>query len=1175
MRPLVLAFLFLSALFPTSRLAADAAAPGSSEGNLDLQQAVAREVDSAHRELREVAHRMASRAGEASPPGLSRLGERLRELRRLTLQLSAEARGLENKCRALIRLVESLERGSVPASLVPAEPLLADSRTAAECSSAPTLEPGDRVGSGLHDRVGWVRFVAPRDGLFAADTFGSWGDAAIAVFGSCASAKPLAEADDTQGLQAQVAFEAAAGESRWIRVEASGPPSVGVGVASTVTGRVTDLDGAPVPGIRVRLDEVNGLAFFGAFTGEDGTFTIPVTRAGGYLAYTDFFSPPVPFLNAAFPDAVCSGPCPEEATPFSVPADSTVEDIDFVLRRGARITGRVRADGVPLRGARVSLFDQDGFSKTEVLADDAGRYVIGGLLPGGYRLSADDPETTGEVWPGVPCTPACDPLAGDVLSLELEEVASGIDFALERKGSISVQLTDSLTGARLTFGRLSVFNASGFGVDSASGLTPTVGGLEAGTYFVDVESFGYSRQLWQGVDCFFGCDPLTGTPLVVAEGEAVELIVPMNPLGSLSGRVTADGSDASVANARVSFQTPAGSILSLNTFVDGGWLRGNLPAGPYRLIFGAEGFVEEAWDDQPCPADGCTVEGDVIDLGPGEVLTGFDAALAVAGSISGTVSESSGAPARSPAAVRLHLPSGEIFRETLTGPSDSTFEFGDLAPGPYFVTTLSDAYRDELWDDLPCEDPEACDVTAGTPAVVTGGAVTAVDFVLERVPTLFGRVTALETGEGLGTGRVVLYSPEGNFVASALTDAQGFYEFSRLEPGLYRALASGPDSRIPVLSGGETCTLGVPAGCSTTDGEIFEMPSDSSLTLDFALPQGGEIVGRVSLADDSGTFLLSQVSLFSAEGAFLGVDSSTGASFRFQGLETGTYFAVADFGSPFILEIWQGVECPDVAGDCDPTTGTPILVQRGSINTEVEFTARARGSIFGTVSSRLTGEPLDRSAVQLFDSEGVIQRLVPVGVIGDFRFTGLLPGTYYLGTASTDGYLDQILGGEVCEPGPCDATTGLAIQVADETVSGPFEIDLEPGPGFAVEIRSRAGQPIAGATLDLWRGSGDYLRPIAADARGRAEIPLEGGPYRLSTDNGQGLIDQVWPEVPCPDGPAFLDLCDLLAGDVLQLSEGQPLTEIVFELEDPSILFFDTFESGGLEAWSSVTGSGL
>ncbi|MEM6795640.1 MAG: hypothetical protein AAF725_16810, partial [Acidobacteriota bacterium] len=155
---------------------------------------------------------------------------------------------------------------------------------------------------------------------------------------------------------------------------------------------------------------------------------------------------------------------------------------------------------------------------------------------------------------------------------------------------------------------------------------------------------------------------------------------------------------------------------------------------------------------------------------------------------------------------------------------------------------------------------------------------------------------------------------------------------------------------------------------------------------------------------------------------------------------------------------------------------------------------------------------------------------------------------------------------------PCDPTSGLGIAVEGGEERGPFDLILDSGPGFSVEVRSQADQPIVGATIDLWRGTGEYLRPFFTDASGRAEIPLEEGLYLLSTDNGQGLIDQVWSEDLCPDGPAFLGRCDLFLGTPVDLTAGESLTEIAFRLEDPAVLFSDTFESGGLEAWDAFAG---
>ncbi|MEM6794692.1 MAG: carboxypeptidase regulatory-like domain-containing protein [Acidobacteriota bacterium] len=438
---------------------------------------------------------------------------------------------------------------------------------------------------------------------------------------------------------------------------------------------------------------------------------------------------------------------------------------------------------------------------------------------------------------------------------------------------------------------------------------------------------------------------------------------------------------------------------------------------------------------------------------------------------------------------------------------------------------------------------------------------------------LTGRVTEASSGEGVPSALVSLYNSSGVFSRFTSTNASGFYTIQPPEPGFYTALADGPDSLLPVLSGGSVCPGGIPTGCAPTDGVPFEL-SAGETTLDFALPAAGEVSGRILVPEGLDLFTSASVNLFRADGSlrasrFVGGEDLT---FSVPGLEAGTYFAVAEFNDAFFGELWQDISCLEPDGSCDPMTGTPIVVQRGVTLADVDFTARLRGLISGTVRSRSTGEPLSPAIVQVFDSEGFSvsrARLLPNG---EFRAVGLDAGTYFLGTIQTFGFIDQILGGELCEPGPCDPTSGLAIAVSEGMESGPFEILLEPGPGFQVEARSQSGQPIRGAAIDLWRSTGDFLRSVTTDAGGRVEIPLDEGFYFLSTDNGQGLIDQIWSGVSCPAGPASLDLCDILSGDLLELIEGQLLTEISFELEDPSILFSDSFESGGLGAWSAVTG---
>ena len=65
-------------------------------------------------------------------------------------------------------------------------------------------------------------------------------------------------------------------------------------------------------------------------------------------------------------------------------------------------------------------------------------------------------------------------------------------------------------------------------------------------------------------------------------------------------------------------------------------------------------------------------------------------------------------------------------------------------------------------------------------------------------------------------------------------------------------------------------------------------------------------------------------------------------------------------------------------------------------------------------------------------------------------------------------------------------------------------------------------------------------------------------------------IDEVFDNLPCPLGPAFLGLCDVTPGTPVIVRAGQPATSGIDFVLSVEYLFADRFESGDTSRWSLV-----
>lgn len=166
--------------------------------------------------------------------------------------------------------------------------------------------------------------------------------------------------------------------------------------AATVTGRVVDVDGNPIPGVSVQLQSV-AFVYASASTGADGTFTAAGLRPGDWrVSFT------APNGSAWVSELYDDAQTPETQTVVPVAPGATVTLNDAVLARGGTITGRILApDGTPRAGIEVYASTVSGGSGATT--GTYGTYAISGLADDDYTVYAQSDwgaNLVGVVYPG-------------------------------------------------------------------------------------------------------------------------------------------------------------------------------------------------------------------------------------------------------------------------------------------------------------------------------------------------------------------------------------------------------------------------------------------------------------------------------------------------------------------------------------------------------------------------------------------------------------------------------------------------------------------------------------------------------------------------------------------------------------------------------------------------------
>jgi hypothetical protein len=211
----------------------------------------------------------------------------------------------------------------------------------------------------------------------------------------------------------------------------------------SAVGGVVEGEGTsePIPNLVIWLHDSAGSYIDATTTGADGRFRFSGLPQGTYYLRT--------FANFFWADELYGGEyCPgldgtcdvTDGVPILLTAvGSVIENADFQLTEGGRITGTVRsADGGTL-SAVVDAWDGSGERVRITGSAEDGRYEISGLAPGDYTVTTRlVPGYKPQLYEQLPCgdqpEPDCDVTAGTPVSVTLGETTANIDFALERQG---------------------------------------------------------------------------------------------------------------------------------------------------------------------------------------------------------------------------------------------------------------------------------------------------------------------------------------------------------------------------------------------------------------------------------------------------------------------------------------------------------------------------------------------------------------------------------------------------------------------------------------------------------------------------------------------------------------------------------------------------------------------
>lgn len=484
---------------------------------------------------------------------------------------------------------------------------------------------------------------------------------------------------------------------------------------------------------------------------------------------------------------------------------------------------------------------------------------------------------------------------------------------------------------------------------------------------------------------------------------------------------------------------------------------------------------------------------------------------------------------------------GSILRTTLTD-AEGRYKFDNLAPGEYQVRELQpEGYYDG---------GERAGTAGGTVAndyitdIYIGSDVHAVnyDFCEKIGASLSGYVYHDRSNDGsrdpgeepIAEVTLKLLNGDGTDTGlRAVTDSNGYYQFTNLKAGMYRVVEVHPEGWLDGLD-----TQGSKGGVANNPGdmisEIVIQYGDDAIEYNFGELLPGSIAGRVGgnyghdCKFDAPDVLISGVTiqLLDAQGNVLRTTTTNSlGEYRFDGLAPGEYQ---------VRELqpngwFDGGERVGTAGGVKSNDlFSQILIGSDEHGVQYDFCEHVGAQLSGYVyhdrdndGIRDPGEdPIPGVTVKLLRGDGTDTGLTAVtNSSGFYQFTNLDAGTYRVVEVHPAGWLDGLdtagsEGGTANNPG--DSITAIPLEYGDNAVEYNFG-EILPGSIAGGVYWSPTGDcacdcnnklPLAGVTVQLLNEQGSVIATTTTDAAGQYLFAnLRPGTYTVRELQPTGYFD--------------------------------------------------------------------
>ncbi|MBD8527614.1 MSCRAMM family protein [Pseudomarimonas arenosa] len=399
-----------------------------------------------------------------------------------------------------------------------------------------------------------------------------------------------------------------------------------------------------------------------------------------------------------------------------------------------------------------------------------------------------------------------------------------------------------------------------------------------------------------------------------------------------------------------------------------------------------------------------------------------------------------------------------------------------------------------------------------------------------------GRVTKAATGGALpGVGVSVTQQGFSYPESYAWTDSQGDYSIYPYNDAGVRqyyvrtARESFADREVlHQIWPGRTCAVANSSIESCPQGdEISLRPNEQRQAIDFSLPNGATIMGRVLNANTGQPIAGASVRLYDSSGNQLEwLSTDTAGRYRAVGLSPGNYYATSS-AYTFASVLYGDTPCGD---SCHVLSGQVIVVD-SQIVEEANFSLPPLAYL--EVSLSIDGQRVESESFyngfRAYLTNGVH---VSVSRYWDSATRKYLVGPLNVGTyriqAKSDNTFGQLLGGVNCV-GDCQAelASSQTVQISSAGDRPQISFDLKSYPKLSGRILADDGvTPIVDAQVRLLTPSGSHHSAAYTDSSGYYRFARVIPGTLFIHARASGYFDMISPNVECESATPLLSCPD-------------------------------------------------